>query len=175
MISKAAELNIDPNRIILMGEGAGAHTALMAAFRATNPEKTESTIPIQAVVSLSALTSFKDFAESFEKLESNSSSYKECEELYNAMLAYLGAEPDPKYEEASPVEQMHPAIPYCFLFSPTGSKLFEEQNRLLSEKVDEYGDKMLNEVFVFTEERTPQKIFSKVLEMMELYLSGGED
>jgi len=67
IIEHAVELNIDPNRIVIMGSSAGAHLALMGGLLANDHRfdtncKTTKTVKVAAIISQSGITDVWDWA-----------------------------------------------------------------------------------------------------------------
>ncbi len=110
MRANAAQLAIDPDRIVIFGASSGAHLSLMAAMAAGEFEGDgghgEVSSAVQGVVSLYGITRMDD-----------------CPKLADAVAAFLAGGGDAAIAESSPALRVRSALPPMLLFHSNRDEL----------------------------------------------------
>ena len=130
----AKELNIDPDRIVLMGGSAGAHLALMGGLLEndrrfdTNCKNKNTDMQVAAIIDKYAPTDFVDKNDKFH--------------TYKSLIRWMGKYADSKTFRASisPVTYVKPTSPPVFIVHGTADPIVPYiQSVKLKEKLDDAG------------------------------------
>jgi acetyl esterase/lipase len=130
--TNARELNVDPDRVALLGRSAGAHLALLAAY--SNREDDAQTPPT-AVVALYAPT---DLGRLYGEASAGSGV-----DLRDGLHALLGGPPiehTDVYRQASPITNVHSTVPPTLLIHGTWDEVVPPAHtQLLSSALSSVG------------------------------------